>query len=130
MAAFNCEIFAVFSYSQEISYHELHEVEQNLMQDVADAINAVGGEHLDFWGYGDTLRCSFSLAEYDEELLADFADIVCNILPGATSSKLLCVDKQLKRLAVGHAVPGDYQFRRLDTSWPADLLLPEPTAKA
>ena len=114
MSTHNCHVFGTLMYSQSISYHELQEVEQNLMVRMQDVLNGYAATHLDFWGYGDLLRFEFALEEYDAEALADCCQDLAALLPDGVSARMLGIDKNMKHAAAFGLWPGAVRQEHLD----------------
>ena len=116
MAKYNCEIFGTFTYSLEISYHELYEVEQELILKVQDTLEHFGAQHLDFWGYGDTLQVQCALAEYDVPNLESLCDELAALLGQDMRAKFVCLDKHLNELSIFFLEKNTWRSRQVDIS--------------
>ncbi|GAB7081059.1 hypothetical protein [Megalodesulfovibrio paquesii] len=114
MSALNCHVFGTLMYSQSISYHELQEVEQDLMVQIQDVLNGYGAAHLDFWGYGDLLRLEFALEDFDAETLGDCCRDLAALLPDGVSGRMLGIDKNMKHAAAFGLWPGNIRQETLD----------------
>lgn len=114
MARNNCRVYVALQYSLEISYHELHEVEQELIADIQDMLLASGAVHLDFWGYGDALQFDFSLERFEPETIEEIAQEMAALLPADVTGRLVGVDKGLRRLSVYTLVSGEAKGSAMD----------------
>ncbi|QJT09488.1 hypothetical protein [Oceanidesulfovibrio marinus] len=125
MARNDCRVYVALQYSQEISYHELHEVEQELIVVLQDTLIACGAVHLDFWGYGDSLQFDFSMERFEKEALKEMAQEIAGLLPADVSGRLVGVDKALRRLGVFNLTPGEARGSILNIAdIPLDGLFP------
>ncbi len=116
MARNNCRVYVALQYSLEISYHELHEVEQELMGALQDMLPAKGAVHLDFWGYGDSLQLDFSLERFETETIEEIAQEIAALLPSDVSGRIVGVDKGLRRLGVYTLAPGESKGSVMDVA--------------
>ncbi|THB67776.1 MAG: hypothetical protein D6E12_07930 [Desulfovibrio sp.] len=121
MAKYNCEVFGLISYSLEISYHDLYEVEETLMADLQEVLENLGGVHLDFWGYGDTLQLQCCFSEFDLDTLGAVCRDMAAKLPRDVNGKLVCVDKHLRNLQVYYLGEGQCQGVSLDIAEPPNM---------
>jgi hypothetical protein len=126
MARNNCRVYVALHYSLEISYHELHEVEQELIAALQDMLPAMGAVHLDFWGYGDSLQLDFSMERFEGEALEEISRDIAALLPDDVSGRVVGVDKGLRRLGVYSLKSGEAKGSVMDMeSLPAESL-PSP----
>ncbi len=116
MARYNCEVFGVIRYSLEISYHELYEVEEELIQQLTDAFGSFNAQHLDFWGYGDFLQLQCELADYETPLFTDICDDLVSLLPEDVAGQLLFVDKRLTSCAAYFLSKEGWREKMIDFS--------------
>lgn len=131
MARNDCRVYVALQYSQEISYHELHEVEQELIVVLQDTLLDGGAVHLDFWGYGDSLQFDFSMERFESESLEAMAQKIASLLPSDVSGRLVGVDKALRRLGVFTLAPGEARGSILKIAdIPLDGLFPSRTPHA
>ncbi|MFW5734031.1 MAG: hypothetical protein ACOCWR_03125 [Oceanidesulfovibrio sp.] len=107
MAQNNCRVYVALQYSMEISYHELHEVEQELMVELQDMLLASGAVHLDFWGYGDSLQLDFSMERFESGTIEELAREIAALLPADVTGRIVGVDKGLRRMAFYTLVSGE-----------------------
>lgn len=114
MSTYNCHLFGSLFYSQSISYHELQEVEQELMVQIQDLLNTYSAGHLDFWGYGDLLRLECGMEQFDAETLADCAKDLAALLPDGVTARLLGIDKNLRQVVAFGVWPGSVRKEDVD----------------
>lgn len=95
MSKYNCEILGVVHYSQDLSYHELYELEESLMEGFQGLMDRYGAEHLDFWAQGDALRLHSSMMDYDPEAMRHMGREAADMLPADVSCKLMAVQTDL-----------------------------------
>ncbi len=107
MAKFDCELFGHFVYGPELSYNDLLAREAELVDAIHGALDASGGEHIDFTPTGDALRVQACAA-------------VAPLLRGDVEGRMLFVDKGLDLL---------HLYLLADGTWrEAALRLPEARA--
>ena len=116
MAKYNCEIFGVVNYSLEISYHDLHEVEEGVILQLQETLERYGAEHLDFWGYGDSLQFQCALAEYDDQDLHSICEEIAGFLPQDIRGRMVGLDKGLNSLSVYYFTSGKCEYDEYDIS--------------
>lgn len=114
MAKYNCEVFGLVSYSLEISYHELYEVEEQLLAQLQEVLEESGAVHLDFWGYGDSLRIQCSFSDFDVGALESVCQEIAALLPQDAHARFVCVDKQLRALQVFYVQSGQCEGVSID----------------
>ncbi len=95
MAKHDCELFGHMLYSPDLSYSELYAIEADLIDEMHDALEQIGAEHIDLVGMGDALRIQCVLSEHDEPIFHDLCDAVARFLPATVQGRLLCVHKDL-----------------------------------
>lgn len=109
MARFECELFGVVQYSQELSYDELYEVENGLIEKIQEVLEHNQADHLDFWGAGDCLQFQCAFPEYDAKTLDAVFTKTAEVLTGNLKGRLFCFDKHLEELCVVRLTPGNWQ---------------------
>lgn len=95
MVKHNCELFGHMLYSPDISYNELYALEADLIDELHDALEKIGAEHIDLVGLGDALRVQCVLTEYSEPIFHDLCDTVAEFLPKKVLGRFLFVHKDL-----------------------------------
>ncbi len=109
MARFECELFGLVQYSQKLSYDELYEVENNLIEKIQEVLERNQAEHLDFWGAGDCLQFQCAFAEYDQKILQTVFGETADVLTDELKGRLFCFDKHLEDVCVVRLSPGKWQ---------------------
>ncbi len=109
MARFECELFGLVQYSQELSYDELYEVENDLIKKIQEVLERNKAEHLDFWGAGDCLQFQCAFSEYDPKTLHTVFDETAGVLTDALKGRLFCFDKHLEDVCVVRISSGKWQ---------------------
>lgn len=93
MARYPCEMFAQFYYSPELTYEELHQVEEELMHKVDIIFTEDGGVHLEFWPDSDSFATQGQFAEFGKSRFDHMARQISEMLPDSVQARLLLVDK-------------------------------------
>ncbi len=113
MARYDCQVFGAVGYCPDLSYHELHEVEYDLMARLQDMLEIAGAAHIDFWASGDALQFEFALEGYEEDELANLGRRIAEALQETTSGKLVCVDRRLNHVSALYLWPGRCEWDQL-----------------
>ena len=98
MAKFDCELFGHFVYGPELSYNDLLAREAELVDAIHAALDASGGEHIDFTPTGDALRVQCVFAHHEEAAFHTACAAVAPLLRGDVQGRMLFVDKGLDML--------------------------------
>ncbi len=109
MARFECELFGIVQYSQELSYDELYEVENDLIEKIQEVLEDNQADHLDFWGDGDCLQFQCAFAEYDAQTLNTVFNDMAEVLADNLKGRVFCFDKHLEEVCVVRLQPGKWQ---------------------
>lgn len=89
------EIFGEFTYAESLTYEELLDIENELIQQIDNVFLDGGAEHLDFTPLGDILmfQCAFECRNL--EILRDIAGELASSLPRGVQGRILCLEKDL-----------------------------------
>lgn len=98
MAKFDCELFGHFVYGPELSYNDLLAREAELVDAIHGALDASGGEHIDFTPTGDALRVQCVFAHHEETVFHAACAAVAPLLRSDVEGRMLFVDKGLDLL--------------------------------
>lgn len=108
------EIFGEFTYGESLTYEELLETE-NMLIDQLDLLFKEGGaEHLDFTPQGDLLmmQCAFEIRNL--EILRDIASEIAIILPKGVNGRVLCLEKDLTLVHIFWISKGQWQEKEYE----------------
>jgi len=113
MARHNYELIGVVSYSPELSYAELYELEEGLIVQLRDILTRSGADHLDFWGAGDALQfqCAFP---GEDAALYGVCDEIIALLPPNVTGRLVSVDKQLTGMNLFCLAPDRWKEEKIE----------------
>ncbi|MFV0422603.1 hypothetical protein [Oleidesulfovibrio sp.] len=100
MAKYDCEMFGYFSYSPDLSYSELHELEAGFRDALQDALEQRGADFMQFEPEGDALRVQCVFGECHEENFHEVCDAVVQGMNNHVFGKMLFVNKNLQELLV------------------------------
>lgn len=109
MAKFDCELFGHFVYGPELSYNDLLAREAELVDALQGALDASGGEHIDFTPTGDALRVQCVFANHEETAFHAACAAVAPLLRGDVEGRMLFVDKGLDLLHLYLLADGVWQ---------------------
>ncbi len=100
MARNNCRVYCCLHYGLDITYEDLQTVEAELTATLQDRITELGGVHLDFWGYGDSLQIEFAFPRFDDDQVEGFAHALAELLPEDVHARVIALDRGLERAAL------------------------------
>ncbi len=129
MGMHDCEIFGHMLYSPDLSYNELYALEADLIDELRDALEQAGAEHVDLTAQGDALRMQCVLARYEEAAFHSLCDAVAAFLPKSVQGRLLCVHKDLHVVHLYCFLENGWKEAAMDISMRAcrtDCALPGP----
>lgn len=109
MAKFDCELFGHFFYGPELSYNDLLAREAELVDALHGALDASGGEHIDFTPTGDALRVQCVFAHHEETAFHAACAAVAPLLRDNVEGRMLFVDKGLDLLHLYLLADGVWQ---------------------
>lgn len=103
------ELYAQFSYGEQLSYEELLEIEDRLIAAVQDVLVRAGGEHLDFTPLGDCLMVQCAFEAHRLYVFRKISMHVAGFLPEHVTGRILCVDKRLDASHLYWVQPGRWE---------------------
>lgn len=119
MARYPCEMFAQFYYSPDLTYDELHQVEEELMRKVDILFTDEGGIHLEFWPNSDSFAVQGQFDEFDKHKFDRMTDLIKAVLPQSVQSRILLVDKTgLENVFIYNLTSGNIEFEEITLSRP------------
>lgn len=103
------EIYAEFTYSESLTYYELLDTENFLIEQIDLLFLDAGAAHLDFTPLGDILmmQCAFECRNL--EILRDVAGEIAGILPDGVKGRILCLEKNLATYSLFWLSGGKWQ---------------------
>lgn len=103
------EIFAEFTYGESLTYEELLQHENMLIEQLDLLFKEGGAEHLDFTPQGDLLmlQCAFEIRNL--EILRDISREIAVILPKGIRGRMLCLEKDLTLVHIFWIDKGQWQ---------------------
>lgn len=119
MARYPCEMFAHFYYSPKLSYEELHQKEEDILQQVSSLLTRKGAIHLDFVADSDSLAVQCEFDNFDQKLFSHLAEDVKHLLPHDTEGRILFVDKEnLAKIYIYSITPKTVEEREIPIKTP------------
>lgn len=102
MNKFHCEMFGHFVYDENLSYHDLLEMEGQFIGMVQGLLAGQDAEHIDFTPLGDELMVQCAFDAWSPELFHALCAGLCERISPHMQGRLLFVDKHLTALHVFH----------------------------
>ena len=119
MARYPCEMFAQFYYSPDLTYDELHQVEDELMRKVDIIFTDEGGIHLEFWPDSDSFAVQGQFDEFDKRKFDLMSEQLKAALPQTVQSRVLLVDKTgLEKVFIYNLTSDNREFEEIALSRP------------
>ena len=125
MAYYTIEVFGHITYSSELSYHDLLELEETAKATVQGILEKSGGEFIHFEAMGDTLRFQCLLPEENDEVFHAICDGFAPHANEHLDIRLLFVDKDLGSIYFYSISAGKWQ--EATVALPPPGYLPETT---
>ncbi|MDE5833071.1 MAG: hypothetical protein K2H64_08820 [Desulfovibrio sp.] len=103
------EVFGEFTYSQSMSYEDLLNNEQKLLENLDRIFLDAGAEYLDFTPLGDILKLQCGFETHDLDLFQEIARKIAGVLPGKVRGRLVCLQKNLNSFHIYWLTSGQWQ---------------------
>ncbi len=114
MSKYECEVYGLVNYGPDLSYHELYELEEQLMCELQGVFDGLEAAHVNFWGAGDMLQFQCAFSELEALKVRDLCDEIIPLLRNDLTGRVLCMDKHLTAVHVFHLNPGGWKERSMD----------------
>ena len=130
------ELFGHLIYAETLTYDELLDAEEYLIQDIELLLERAGAEHIDFFPLGDALTFQCEFAKYRRYIFRKIACDIVEILPAGITGRIFCLSHALEISTLYWVRPKEWQEANITIpEFPPDGLkiwrskdLPEETA--
>ncbi len=95
MSRSSFEVFALLEYDEELTFEEVHELEENLQAEVKEIFREAGAKQVNVLEVADGLQMHLTFPAYSEVAFKKMCSKIKKILTKDLTFKILLVDKTL-----------------------------------
>lgn len=105
----SAELFGHLLYAESLTYDELLDAEERIIQDIEFLLERAGAEHIDFFPLGDALTFQCAFAKYKQYVFRKIACDLVEILPKGISGRIYGLAHTLENAVLYWVQPNIWQ---------------------